>query len=524
MAELLKLTPENIDMLSEKITEMYVSCGCGRKDTARARLLLEETLVKYYNHFGDDIELSYRWYRVFGQNRFILRIKSPSFDPFTLEENPMAFMIESVMSSFENGLPTWKYHNLANEIVFTVNKRAKLSEIAKIAIACASSIAISIPARIFFGGKGLTSFVNTYLNPLSDAYAGLFCIMAVLLTFFAFSLSIVRIGDMNAAGVTGRGIFRRYYIMSAVLVIILSLPILPLFKYGDSGSLSIATKSVYDILIGFIPSNIVSPFLEFNSMHVMIIGAMFGFALLSMGQKGATTVKLFDECDLVSVIVNNFLNRFICFYVAFKIFSLVTTSDFSELKGAGKLVGFIVAGELILFVFYTLYVCLKNKISFSNYFKKMLPSFVICLSSANFGAAFSSIVDGLIDLDSFDESSNMALNFGGVVFRPACTLVFFFSSIFMASFYNVEISAVWVVTAIVLSLILVTAVPNIPGVSVSVITLLFAQLGLPSSAVAMMIAINAPLQFLTVAVDTWCLSAECVNISRKHKLSSSDEA
>ncbi len=147
----------------------------------------------------------------------------------------------------------------------------------------------------------------------------------------------------------------------------------------------------------------------------------------------------------------------------------------------------------------------------------MLPFLVVCLSSANFGAAFSSIVDGLIGLDAFDERSSMALNLGSVVFRPACTLVFVFSSIFMSSFYNVEISVVWVIMAMILSILLIAAVPNIPGVSVAVITLLFTQLGLPNEAISMMIAINAPLQFLTVAVDTWCLGAECVIINRKHK-------
>lgn len=517
MAELMKLTPETIDFLSDKVARMYTVCGAGKKDTTRARLLLEETLIKYRNHFSEEIELSYRQYRIFGQNRFVIRIKAPSFDPFTLEENPMAFMIESVMSSFENGLPTWKYHNLENEIVFTVKKKAKLSGIAKIGIACAVSVAFSIPTKLIFGGKALASFVKTYIDPLSDAYAGLFCIMAVLLTFFAICLSIVRIGDINAAGVTGGKIMKRFYIMSTVIVVILCAPSLPFFKYGDSGSLSLAAKSVYDVLIGFIPSNIVAPFLDFNSMHIMIIGAMFGFSLLFLGQNGSTLVKVFDECDLVSVTTNNFLNKFISIYVALKIFSLITANDFDKLEGAGKLVAVIVAGEIVLFAFYTVYVCLRYKIPFADYFKKMLPSFVICLSSANFGAAFSSIVDGLVDLDSFDESSNIALNLGGVIFRPACTLVFFFSSIFMASFYGVEISVIWVITAVLLSLILVAAAPNIPGVSVSVITLLFAQLGLPSEAVAMIIAINAPLQFLTVAVDTWCLSAECVIINRKHR-------
>ena len=513
--ETIKLTNENIDILSEKVYKMYSDCQATKKDSIRARLLLEEVLIKYKNRFGEDIEIFYRSYKIFSQTRFVVRLRCPSFDPFTLEENPMAFMIESVRNSFEGTMPTWKYKNLENEIVFTVRKKAKLGGLSKIGIAVAVAIALAIPARLFLSVDVLKPFVTDYIDPISNAYAGLFCIMAVLLTFFAITLSIVRIGDMASAGAIGGRILRRFYAMSAIIVVILTFPILPFFQFGSSSSLSFAAKSIYDVLIGFIPSNIVSPFLNFNTMHIMIIGIMFGFSLLAMGQKGETTVKLFDECNLVSIYTNNFLNKVIYIFVGVKVFTLITTSDFTELKGAGKLVAILVLADIALLVFYTLYACLRCKIPIGKYIKNMIPHFVICISSANFGAAFSTIVDSLISFDSFGSVSQMAINLGSVVFRPSCTLVFIFSSLFMASAYGVEISIVWVITAVILSLLLVAAVPNIPGVSVSVITLLYAQLGLPAEAVALMIAINAPLQFLTVAVDTWCLAAECVVMTHK---------
>ena len=508
--ENLKLVNETIDSLSEKVSEMYKTYGASKKETLRARLLLEETLIKYQNRFGSEIELSYRQYRIFHQTRFAIRIKSPSFDPFTLEENPMAFMIESVMSSFEGNLPTWKYRNLENEIVFTVRDKAKLSGIAKIGIAVALSAAVSIPARIFLPQEALADFVNNYIEPISNAYASLFCVMAVLLSFFAISLGIVRMGDMTAVGLASGKIMRRFFSMSIGLSLIIVLPFLPLFEFGKAGEINLAVKSIYDILIGFVPSNIVTPFLNFNSVHIMIIGAMFGFSLLVMGQKGDATVKLFDEFNTIAVITNNFINRFVHFYVALKIFSIISTSNFSELQGTGRMILLIILGELILFAFYTAFVCIKCKIKVLHYFKRTLSMFVICLSSANFGAAFSTLVDSLISLDSFKDKTGITLSMGSVFFRPAYTLVFILSSLSMANFYGVEISVIWAVTAFLLSVLLAVAVPGIPGGGAAVLPLLFAQLGLPSEAISMMIAINALLQFLTVAVDAWCLTAECV--------------
>ena len=44
--EKLKLTNETIDILAEKIEELYSSNGATRKETMRARLIPEETLLK----------------------------------------------------------------------------------------------------------------------------------------------------------------------------------------------------------------------------------------------------------------------------------------------------------------------------------------------------------------------------------------------------------------------------------------------------------------------------------------------
>ena len=68
--ETYKLNGETIDLISEKIGETYKQCGCTSKETMRAKLLIEEALLKYRSRFGEDIELYFRQYRIFGQTRF----------------------------------------------------------------------------------------------------------------------------------------------------------------------------------------------------------------------------------------------------------------------------------------------------------------------------------------------------------------------------------------------------------------------------------------------------------------------
>lgn len=519
--EVYKLNNETIDLISDKIGEMYDQVGSTKKETYRAKLLLEEALLKYQNRFGEDVEVYFRSYRVFGQYRFTVHLRAPSFDPFTLEENPMAFMIQTIMSSFESGMPTWKYHNLENEIMFTLRRKHAIGNLAKIVIAAVAAVVLGIIARLIFPAEGISSFVSSYIDPLSDAYAGLFCVMAVLLTFFAVALSIIHIGDLASVGALGGRIMRRFFSITAIAVVVCTLPVLPFFDLSGSstGEYAVAAKSIYDILVGFIPVNLVKPFLDFNSVHIMLIGAMFGFSLLAMGQKGEHMSELFDECNLVAIYTNNFFNKFIFIYVAFKAFTITAASDFTQLAGAGKMVAVILVFELLLMVYYAVYTCLKTKIKFSQFLKAVSPAFFVCLSSANFGAAFSTVIDDVLGAGVDSDTAGLSINLGSVFFQPACTVVFVISSLFMASAYGVEISVVWLILAVILSIILVGSMPNIPGASVAVITLLYTQLGLPAEAIALMIAINAVLQFITVSVDVWCLQGEtmCMGYHRRKK-------
>jgi len=515
--EIYHLTNETIDMLSEQLGQLYQEGGCTKREITRAKLLLEAALLKYQSRFGEEIEVYFRVYRIFSQMRFCLRLRAPSFDPFTLEENPMAHMIQSIMTTFEGAMPLWRYRNMEDEIVFSLRKKARLDNLAKIAIAIAASLLLGIAARLLLPQAELAAFVNDYLHPLSNAYAGLFCVMAVIMTFFGFTLGIVQIGDLASAGALGGRILRRFYLMMAAIVVVLTVPLLPFVKLSGQGTIEVAAKSIYDILIGFIPTNFISPFLNFNTMHIMIIGLMFGFSLLVMGQKGETLVKLFDEGNMVAVYTNDFLNRFIFLYVGAEIFAIITTSEFSKLVGAGKMVIAILVGELLIFIFYAFRGCLKCRVPIREYLQKLMPTFLVCLSSANLSAAFQALMDSLTALDVENSTFNISSNLGSVVFQPGCAFMLVASSVFMAEAYGVEISFLWVVTAILLSIILIAAVPNIPGAAVSVFTLLFTQLGLPGEALSFMIAIYAVLQFVTVGVDGWCLMGEIACMDRDEK-------
>ena len=66
----------------------------------------------------------------------------------------------------------------------------------------------------------------------------------------------------------------------------------------------------------------------------------------------------------------------------------------------------------------------------------------------------------------------------------------------------------WIVAAFLLSFILSVATPPVIGGTTVCFSILFSQLGIRAEALSIIISINAILEFLTVAVNNYCLQCQ----------------
>ena len=130
---------------------------------------------------------------------------------------------------------------------------------------------------------------------------------------------------------------------------------------------------------------------------------------------------------------------------------------------------------------------------------------------SSFSSAFMPAIDALIGPLGVDgDYAPLAYNLGSVLFRPGHCIVFIACSLFTAGMYGIEVTWSWVAAAFFLSFILSVATPPVVGGTTVCFSILFSQLGLQSQALAMIISINAFLEFMTVAVNTYSLQSQIV--------------
>ena len=480
------------------------------KEAIRLRFLLEEVLLQYQDHFPEETGVSLRFSEIFFSFRISVRIKCDSLDPFRKDDDEDGSVMGSLLTNADNLRRGWRYRNLENDVTFTIAKKRKLSQAFSILIGIACGAVLGVACRALLPNAA-PEFAERIAMPLTSAFTGLLCVMATIMCFCAIALGIVRFGDISTFSAVGKRMIRVFLLVSLVLALLNTAWIVPNMLVGSSSAMSLELYSIFDILISFVPNNILSPILEFNSAHIIVIGIMFGIAMLVMGHKADQLTELLDEVNTVAVLTNGYIDRFIAVYVGLMAFIMIASGRIAVLSGFFQLLIMVVAGELITLLGYTLYLCIKLKVSVKSYVAKQLPAFMIALSSASTGAAFTTSITTMIGPLGVDPTfATFAYNLGGILFRPGYCIVFTSCSLFMAGTYGVEVTWSWLLAAFLLSFILSVATPPVLGGTTVCFSILFSQLGLPTEALTLVISLNAIFEFLTVAVNGYCLQSQIV--------------
>ena len=505
--EKFSLDQKSIAQTIEQTEQILSTANIDKNDALRLNLFLEEVMLKYRDALSDEVLASLRFSSFFGSLRVSLRVRGNSFNPFEEKESDISVM-GSLMANSETLDMAWRYRGGANLVTFTVAKKQKINQLLSILIGIVSGVVIAFAVKALFPGSAM-DIATKIIYPVTNAFTGLLCVMATLMCFGSIALGIVRLGDISTFSTVGKKMIHSFLMVAFILTLINTAWLVPGMKFGFSNKMAIDFYDFWKIIIDFVPNNILSPILEFNSVHIVIIGAMFGIAMLKMGRKADRLTEIFDEANTVAVLSNTYLNRFIPIYVGLMICSQILSDQRSLIQSYSKLILIVAIGEAVTIIVYTLVVCRRLKVGIRIFMRKLLPAFMISLSSASVGAAFSTTIDTMIgDLGVDDSFAPLAYNLGGILFRPGYCIVFTACSLFTANLVGIEVTWAWLLAAFLLSFILSVATPPVIGGTTVCFSILFSQLGINAQSLSIIISINAILEFLTVAVNNYCLQCQ----------------
>lgn len=514
--ETVLLDAAGIDRLSALLTQALEQAAVNRKDVIRLRLAAEEFLGLWQVRLGEETACTFRCGTRLG--RMYLEITAPGrrINPEETAADMAGRLLCSNLLAQAGLSPVYSYQDGINRIALYPSRPQRLSPLFQLLLAilgaaAAGAALLALPAPV---GETAASVVD----PLFSALMGILQTLASPMIFLSVCWGILNIGDVHMLGQIGKTVLLRF-LGGVFLLTSVSAAVLVWFFRSGSGAASMgenAAAQIYSMLLGIIPGNIVTPFLEGNSLQIIFMAICVGLVLLVLGEKTSALRALLGQVNTAVQFMMETVSRYIPLFVFVSLLSLTLSDAMSNLGGVVKalLLGIVacVAWPLL----YALWASLRMKVSPLVVLRKLLPTYLIALSTASSSAALSTNLETCERrLGISERIVHFAVPLGQVVFKTGGAVGFFVLALGLAEFYGVSISLPWVVTGVLTASLLAIAAPPVPGGSLTCYTVLLTQLGIPAEAVGLAVAGNVILDFFMTSCGISCLQSELILSANK---------
>ena len=171
---------------------------------------------------------------------------------------------------------------------------------------------------------------------------------------------------------------------------------------------------------------------------------------------------------------------------------------------------------LVLPLLHGLYTSLKVGIPLSELLKSQLQTFLVGFSTASCAATFDTNVECCEKKLHIDEKLvRFDIPFGQVLFKSGIIVTFVILVLYMAKQNAVPITPAWIVTMVIVVPILAVAVPTIPGGMLSCVQVLFTQLSIPTSSLAISATVLTFSDYACSACNIVCLQQSLLICAKK---------
>lgn len=515
------LSAQAIDEVSAICVQALEEAETDKKDILRIRLSIEEILGVWLASL-ENAPVCVDCGQKFGRAFMEVSVEGSRADAW--EEDEALLFSNHLLAQAGLSL-VYTYKNGRNCLSCNLSKKSHMGQMTQLVIAFVLAVVLGFAAR-FLPQQGQET-VLAVAQPLFNVILGGLRAVSSPLIFLAVCCGIFSIGDLAVVGRIGKKLILRMiieiFVLSAVMAFVGSFLFPVAMETGNkiSGNLS----DVFQMILGIVPSDIVSPFQEGNALQIVFLGICVGTALLVLGDRVSSIQNIAIQANEIMQFMMGVIGKLVPLVIFLSIFDLMLFNFDSGFLSLLKVFAIAIPGCLLLTLFYILAGAVRLSVSPVLLMKKLLPTYLIALTTASSSAALATNLETCEkQLGIPKKMADFSIPLGQVIYKPGFVVGLFLIVLCMAEYYDVAITPQFFFMGVLTIGLLTMATPPIPGGALSVFTILFAQLGIPGGAIALAAAINSVLDFFMTSAGLACLqvqvtlAAENVGMLDKEKL------
>ena len=334
--------------------------------------------------------------------------------------------------------------------------------------------------------------------------------LIVPLVLFSLIPGILGIGDVRLLGKIGGKSFVLYLATTAIAITTaitfaviadigtgLNLPLQEAFEGKQ------ANKSFIEILIGIVPSNIIAAMANAETLSIIFVSIFFGIALLSEAKKSVELIKIIEQ-------MNNIVMRMIemvMFFAPYAVFCLVAKAIAElgfdlVLEVAGYFA--VIMTALIFHAFVTQMFLLRalTGLSIGIFLRKIRNAQLFAFSTSSSAATIPVTLRAVQQRLGVDRAvSSFSVPFGATINMDGTAMMQGVATVFIANLYGVELGLSGYITVIITSVLASIGTAAVPSVGLVMLSLVFAQVGLPIEAIGLIIGVDRIIDMVRTAVN-----------------------
>lgn len=512
------LTNAAIDEISGKAEEFLTELNTEPKNLLRIRLILEEILLGWQSVFSSEAPCRIRLDKRLGRPYLQLELEGKPCNPLEQDTEEYGAYRGRLLANM--GLsPLYSYENGKNKIIFKLKKQ-KTNPLLSLALAAAAAIVVGF-AGLLLPEASRTAMLDQLLRPLYEAFFNMLGTVAGPMVFLSVAWGICGIGDAATFGRIGKRMllhFLKLFSLIGILACLLGLPFFSLRFAQQSGGAA-QLDSLLQMVLDFVPSNIVTPFQTGNTLQIILLAVVVGCALLILSRQVEQVTRFVEQLNYVVQFLMELISKLLPGFIFIVLVQMIWSGSLGVVFRAWKLVLVFLLLNMLLLAGLTGWTALQVKASPLLIIKKALPAFVIAFTTASSVAAFGTCVNSCEKKMGIpSQLTGFGLPIGMVLFRTGSVVNNILVCLYAAETASVECALIWFVLAVFTSIVLSIASPPIPGGALTCYTILFSQLGLPEEILVVVLALDLVFDFVITGVNVYSLQLEMLLQAKRWKM------
>ena len=506
-----KLNSSSIDEVSGLVWGFLKSINANRDTGIRVRLTVEETLLRWMDHFGEDtefrLEMGAHWNRPF----IIIKLWSHEFDPITNVENELGEWAEGLLSTI-GLMPTYRYVNGCNILQIPLRRPHTNPGITLLICTLAGAL-IGVAIELLFPADIKTLLTNTVLTPLQNAFIRVLNSVSAPVMFLSVLTTTCGVGSISLTGSSGKQLIQRSILYSTLITVAAVFLSLLVFNVPE-GTSSLSQREisgVLDFFLDIFPGDVLSPFIQGDFTQLIVVALVIGNALSIAGAKVQTLISIVDEANTTGLVIAEWIGDLSPGFVTILVILGIRQSTIHMLLGIWRpaiLIVLIAVCALFLKMFR---ISLYYSVPILSLCRKMKESFLLSLKTFSVDASYMANVKCCENrLGISHQMTSYALPIGLICFMPCSTVASTVFTLYAAECYEVKVSVVWLIMAIFLSVTLAAAGPPTAGIGILTYTVMFSKLHIPAQALTIVLVGDILMGFVIYPVNQALLQLDLV--------------